>query len=277
MKKGINVWAFPQEMPLEQVFATAKEFGFEGVELVLAETGPVSMSSSKEDMETIRQMAQKAGIQLYSLATGLYWDYSLTSQDEAVREKAMEIGKKQIELAQALGCEGILVIPGAVETISDSGKAAVDYDVAYDWAVEAAKVLGTYAEEYNIAVGIENVWNKFLLSPLEMRQFLKDVDKPTVGTYFDVGNVLLLGYPEQWVKILGNTIQKVHFKDFKRSIGTLDGFVDLLEGDVDYKAVMAALKKVGYDGWVTAEVFPREGNDAMLCCTSKAMDYILSL
>jgi hexulose-6-phosphate isomerase len=125
-----------------------------------------------------------------------------------------------------------------------------------------------------VAIGVENVWNKFLLSPLEMRDFLDKIASENVACYFDVGNVVLTGYPEQWIDILGHRIKRVHLKDFKRSVGTLDGFCDLLDGDVDYAAVMAALRRVGYDGPLTAEFFNCEGKLEQL---SSAMDRILAM
>jgi hexulose-6-phosphate isomerase len=109
-----------------------------------------------------------------------------------------------------------------------------------------------------VAICIENVWNKFLLSPLEMRDFIDSFNSQMIGAYFDVGNVLLMGYPDQWIRILGKRIKRVHVKDFKLSVGTAEGFVDLLEGDVDFEAVKKALADVGYDGYVTAELLPFE-------------------
>ena len=101
-------------------------------------------------------------------------------------------------------------------------------------------------------------WNKFLLSPLEMRDFIDSFNSDFVGSYFDVGNVLLTGYPEQWIRILGKRTKRVHIKDFKKSTGTVEGFVDLLEGDVDFDGVKKALADIGYDGYVTAEMLPYE-------------------
>lgn len=107
-------------------------------------------------------------------------------------------------------------------------------------------------------LGIENVWNKFLLSPLEMRDFIDSFGSAAVGSYFDAGNVLLTGYPEHWISILAQRIVRVHVKDFKKSVGTAAGFVDMLEGDVDFQAVRTALERIGYDGYVTAEMLPYE-------------------
>jgi len=149
-----------------------------------------------------------------------------------------------------------LVVPGAVNVAFEPGSEIVEYDVAYERALSALKELAPVAEELKVSIGVENVWNKFLLSPMEMRDFIDAVGSPYVGSYFDVGNVLFCGYPEHWVKILGSRIKKVHFKDYRRNVGSLDGFVDLLAGDVDYKSVKAALDKIGYDNWVTAEMLP---------------------
>ena len=112
------------------------------------------------------------------------------------------------------------------------------------------------AERHGVTLAIENVWNKFLLSPQEMRQPL-DEGHPRIGAYFDVGNCILYGYPEQWVGILGERIKKVHVKDFKRSVATGAGFCQLLEGDADYPAVMRELRGAGYDDYLTSEVSVR--------------------
>jgi L-ribulose-5-phosphate 3-epimerase len=274
MKKGISIWAFT-EPSLEKCFALAKKYGYDGVELALAETGDVNLSSTKEDMDKIKSMAEKYELELYSIATGLYWSYSLTANDATVRDKAEAIVRKQVDVASWLGCDTILVIPGMVAGLAPGGE-VVPYDVVYERALAAIKRLAPYAEERKVVIGLENVWNKFLLSPTEMRDFIDEVNNPYVGAYFDVGNVIINGYPEQWIKILGNRIAKVHFKDYRRSVGTLDGFVDILSGDVDYPAVMKALSDIGYDDWATAEVFPQgKYSESVLAVTSKAVDIIL--
>ena len=274
MKKGISIWAFT-EPSLEKCFALAKKYGYDGVELALDEAGDVNLNSTKEDMEGIKSLAQKYDLELFSVATGLYWSYSLTANDAAVREKAEEIVRKQVDVASWLGCDTILVIPGMVAGLSPGGE-VVPYDVVYDRALAAIKRLAPYAEEHKVVIGLENVWNKFLLSPTEMRDFIDEVNNPYVGAYFDVGNVIINGYPEHWIKVLGKRIAKVHFKDYRRNVGTLDGFVDILSGDVDYPAVMKALSDVGYDDWATAEVFSQgKYPESVLAVTSKAVDIIL--
>lgn len=217
----------------------------------------------------------QSGIELYSVASGLYWTYSLTSSDQGIREKAIKIVRKQLEIASWLGCSTILVIPGMVAGFADDGE-VVPYDLVQERVFDAVRRLSSYAEQLGVTIGLENVWNRVMLSPLEFRDFLDKVNSPCVGAYFDVGNVMRDGYPEQWISILGKRISKVHFKDYRRSVGTIDGFVDLLSGDVDYPAVMKALMEIGYDGWVTAEVFPYKHYQKAIPQTSScAMDWIL--
>ena len=279
MKKGISIWSFDASQSLEQCFQAAKKAGFEGVEVALAEEGEINLNSSKADMEKIVASAKSNGIELYSLASGLYWQYSFSSNNDETREKALLVLHKQIELAAWLGCKTILVIPGTVHADFIDGCETVDYDVAYERAIDAIQKELKFAEEMQIEIGIENVWNKFLLSPLEMRDFIDQFASAYVGSYFDVGNVVYSGYPEQWIKILNNRIKKVHLKDYKRVAGGLHGFVDLLGGDVDYPAVIKALKEINYDGWLTAEMLPpyKYYTDQILVNTSLIMDRIINM
>ena len=277
MKKGISIWSFPP-LSLKEAFALAKDAGFEGVEVALDEAaGEITLSSTEAQLQQVKQQADDAGIQLYSVASGLYWSYWLCSEDAAEQNKAKDIVKKQLDTAAALGCESILVIPGTVNAEFAQPGRVMDYDVVYNRSMEALQELKSYAEERKVEIGLENVWNKFLLSPLEMRDFIDKLDSAYVGSYLDIGNVLSNGYPEQWVKILGDRIKKVHFKDYRMDAGGLHGFVDLLAGDVNYPAVVEALKGVGYDGWVTAEMIPnyKYHTETIIYNTSKSMDAIL--
>jgi len=142
---------------------------------------------------------------------------------------------------------GILCVPGTVS-------ADVRYDVAYERAQAALRELAPEAEALGVFIGVENVWNKFLLSPLEMAHFVDEIDSAYVGVYFDAGNVLAYGYPQHWIEILGPRIKKVHVKDFQIAVGNLQGFANPLQGDVPWAAVRTALDGIGYSGFVTAEV-----------------------
>lgn len=276
MKKGISIWSFGG-LSVEESLELAKKAGFDGVELALNETGEMSLQSTEKELLAIKQTAEDIGISLYSVACGLYWDYSITDDDAAVRAKAKDIVKKEIDTAKILGCDSCLVIPGTVCADFINPDKVVDYQDAYDRSLEAFLELKEYAENAKINIGLENVWNKFLTSPIEMKEFIDKIGSDYVGSYLDIGNVLFNGFPEQWIKILGSRIKKVHFKDYRKVAGGLHGFVDLLAGDVDYPAVMEAFKEVGYDGWVTAEMIPnyKTYNEALIYNTSCAMDKIL--
>lgn len=277
MKKGINIWSFPAGMSIEESIVLAKDAGFDGIELSLNETGPLSVESTEEEVRAIRRFADDAGIELASLASGLYWDYPPTSENPQAASKAYDIARKQLEHAAALGVDSVLIVPGAVGVDFIPNAPVVPYDRAYDNALAFFTKLAKEAEALKVSVGIENVWNKFLLSPLEMRGFIDAVGSEYVGSYFDVGNVVYSGYPEHWIAILNKRIKKVHFKDYRRQAGGLHGFVDLLAGDVDYPAVIAALEGIGYNDYVTAEMIPpyTHHTKQIVYNTSAAMDAIL--
>ena len=255
MKKAISFWTFVGKTVKESM-ALAKKAGYDGIELTLEETGPTGMDSTPADWAEIRAYSEEIGLPVHSIATGLHWGSPITSDDEAVREKAIAIVEKQLDMAKALGADAVLVVPGAVNVTFVPGFAPVPYDVAYERSLAAFNRLKGKAEALQVKIGIENVWNQFLLSPLEMRDFIDKINSPYVGMYFDVGNVLATGFPEQWIRILGKRICKVHFKDYRRDAGGLHGFVDLLSGDVNWPEVMAAFKEIDYDGWATAEMIP---------------------
>lgn len=277
MKKGISIWSFPAGS-LKDAFLLAKDAGFDGVEVALDEAGSeITLTSTEKELLAVKQQAADAGIELYSVATGLYWSYWLNSPDEAERKKAQDVVKKQLETAAVLGCDTILVIPGTVNADFAVPGRVEDYVETYERSMASLLAVKEYAEQYKVSIGLENVWNKFLLSPVEMRDFIDKIGSPYVGSYFDVGNALANGYPEQWISALGNRIKKVHFKDYRLEAGGLHGFVDLLAGDVNYPAVTEALKKIGYDGWVTAEMIPnyKYYTETIIYNTSNSMDRIL--
>ena len=276
MKKGINIWSFPQGT-IKDSLTLAKKAGFEGVELALSGEGELSMNSTEREIQDVRKTAEDLGLKLYSLSCGLCWDYRLSDDDEKMREKAKDMIKKQLETAKILGADTILVIPGAVNVEFSMPEKKVAYDVVYDRALEGLNELKKHAESLKVNIGLENVWNKFLLSPMEMRDFIDKIGSEYVGSYLDIGNTLYCSYPEDWVRILGKRIKKVHFKDYRLQAGGLHGFVDLLAGDVDYPEVVKALNEIGYQDWVSAEMIPnyKHHTDAILFNTSYAMDRIL--
>jgi hexulose-6-phosphate isomerase len=277
MKKGINCWSFAGDKTVSECMKLAKQAGFDGIELALSEDGEIRLNSSEKEIAAIKQRAEDCGLELTSLASGLYWTYSFTSAMEEKREKAYSIATKQIEVAAWLGVDTVLIIPGAVGVDFIPGSEVVPYDAAYDYALEGISRLADVAAQHGIHIGLENVWNKFLLSPLEFRNFIDSVGSPYVGAYLDVGNVIANGYPEHWIAILNKRIRKVHFKDYRRQAGGLHGFVDLLAGDVDYPSVVQQLHAIGYDDYVIAEMIPPYAHHAeqIVFNTSRAMDAIL--
>jgi len=281
MKKSINYWSFPggseATKNVRECMSEAKGFGFDAVELCLSERGEVSLETSGRELENLAKDARGIGIEISSLASGLLWSSPLTSEDAATRTRARDIVRKQIEAASALGTDAILVIPGAVDVFFMPGGEIIPYDRVYERLRDALQEILPHAEKYKVAIGLENVWNKFFLSPLEARDFIDYFKSKYVGVFFDTGNIVPFGYPEQWIRILRHRIKRVHVKDFRRAVGTIEGFVDLLEGDVDWPAVVKALADVGYDSYLIAEMIPlyRHHPAARIKNASTALDYIL--
>lgn len=249
MLKGINQWCFPEDTSLENVFRYSKEAGFDAVELNLYQPGGIGLTldTSAKEAEAIKKLADSYGIKLRSLSTGLLWEAPLSSNDEGTRKRGRTIVKKQLELASVMGMDTVLVVPGIVDE-------KTSYADCYQNSQAELRLLSEFSEQLGVHIGIENVWNKFLLSPLEMKRYVDELNSDFIGVYFDAGNVLQFGYPEQWIQILGKQIRKVHVKDFRRSVGNITGFVPLLAGDVNWKEVMTALHEIGYNDTVTAEI-----------------------
>lgn len=247
MKIGVNRWTMPADWTLAECFEAARLAGFDSIEINLGENGELTPDTTEAEARKLAESARQCGMELSSLSTGLGWSYPLTDPDEAKRRRALELTEAQIRIARWLDTDVILCVPGLVTP-------DVPYDVAYDRAQAALRDLARVAAEYGVIIGVENVWNKFLLSPLEMAKFVDELASPWVQVYFDVGNVLVFGYPQHWIRILGQRIKKVHVKDFRSNIGNIRGFANLLQGDVPWRAVREALAATGYDDVVTAEV-----------------------
>ncbi len=247
MKIGVNKWTMPGDWSLDEAFAAAREAGFDCIEINVGDSGELTPDTSETEARAIARRAQQAGISLSSLSTGLGWAYPLTDPDPAKAKRAHDNTAAQIRLARWMGLDAVLCVPAVVTP-------DVPYDVAYDNAQSALRKLEPIAAENRVVIGVENVWNKFLLSPLETVRFVDEIGSPWVQVYFDVGNVLAFGYPQHWIRILGRRIKKVHVKDFKAGIGNITAFANPLQGDVPWPEVRAAFADVGYDDVVTAEV-----------------------
>ncbi len=262
MKKGINYWAFPASdagvpLALEEAFSYAASLGFEVFEPTVDGPGsPLSLETTRREAESLRVSAEKAGIEIATVASGLAWGCSPTDPDPAVRKQAVENSAKVMEIASWLGAETILYLPGMVSAPFIPDFTPQQYDDVDARAREAVSRLLDTAEKLGIRMGVENVWNRYLLSPLEMREFIDSFQSEYVGSYFDVGNTMLYGHPEHWIRILGDRIFAVHMKDFRREVGSLNGFVDLLAGDVCFPEVMKTFREIGYSGVYVAEYVP---------------------
>ncbi len=275
MRKAINTWAFTADKSLDDCLGLARDAGFEGVELTCAADGPLTPDTTDRELEAIGRAAQVHGLPIPTLATGLFWTHNILSPDPEERQAAKDLVIQMLRMAAKLGAGTILVVPGSVGPFLSGAPVVTDYEAAYQRAVDDFRSLAPEAERLQVNIGIENVWNRFLTAPFEMRDFVDAIGSPYVGVYFDVGNVMRTGYPQHWISILGSRIRAVHFKDFRCNVGTLDGFVELLQGDVDYPAVMEAFAAIGYDGWATVEQFPpAHYPDDMIYRASRAVDVI---
>ncbi len=258
--KAINSWVlagFGGERGPYEVIDDAKKFGLDGVELTIGDCVPVEIGA--EECTKIKNYADEKGIGLRSVATGFYWGCSLGAEDEEERKNALEFSKKYLQIAAWLGAGSALVVPGAVHVAWDPSRPVVPFMTCWNQATRSIKELLPVAEKLNVNICFENVWNKFLYSPIEMKQFIDQFESDKVGSYFDVGNCLLNGFPQDWIEILGKRIKAVHVKNWKSDDcgGGLHGFGDdLLEGEVEFDKVFAALKKIDYTGPVTIEMIP---------------------
>ncbi|MGD9713010.1 MAG: sugar phosphate isomerase/epimerase family protein, partial [Thermomicrobiales bacterium] len=239
--------------------------------------GYFSLETPSAELSAIAAAARESGITISSLEIAPF-SFSFTTDDVSERLRAVDHVTRCLEIAAIVEAAGILVIPGWVGLPWDKSAPLIPYDIAYERTRGALDTLAPVAEKLSVSMMLENIWNRFLLSPLEMRALLDEIDSPRVKAIFDVGNVILFGYPEQWVRILGDRIQEVHLKDYRSSVGTVDGFVDLLSGDVNWSALMESLRDIGYDGFLTAEVFPQpHAPNLVVDQTSRAIDAIMAL
>lgn len=253
-----TIGGFEGLKPVRQAMEEAKACGFDGLELAFG-AGVLGPGISRDDCRRIREEADSLGVTLATLITGQFWATPLSSPEPAVRREAVTFARRYIEVAHWLGVRTILVIPGVVAVPWDPSVPVTPYGQAWDNATASLAELLPLAAECGVTLALENVWNRFLVGPMEFRAFIDQFASPHIGSYLDVGNVLLTGYPEHWIEILGHRVAAVHVKNFERtdSGGGLHGFGDdLLKGDVDFPAVKAALAAIDYTGPITAEMLP---------------------
>lgn len=250
MKIGITQLLLGRERKLDEWLPKVKEAGYDCIEVLMTEEGDLPLNFSESDVTRLKDLSKKNEVSLASMLAAVTARGSLSSNDESEQQLFVDVTKKAIDAANALGIDTILTIPGGPS-------ADVRYDIAYARDVEGMRQVAPHAEEKGVNLAIEYVWNGMFLSPMEMKRFFDEVGSPRVGFYMDPGNMAMFSLPEQWIEILGPHIQKVHFKDFKKVWGeSRFEWNALLEGEVDYTRVMAALRAIGYTGEVISEVDP---------------------
>jgi len=270
IRKSIVRNHIPRDVPLEKALKIIRKAGYDGVQLhVGTENADVLLSMTDREVRDVARLVKDRGLKAHSLMPSLG---RMIDPDAAARKETVDRFGRALEICKLMGIRVLLVHPGALNE-------ACPYDLAYEWCTDAFKTLKRRATKARCCLAVENVWNKFLLSPLEARDFVDEFKSDAVGFYFDVGNIIPYGFAEQWIRILGRRIAEVHFKDFRRSVGTAPGFVPLLAGDVNWPAVMQELRAARYHGFVCAEVgsYPHNGDYQALKATSAAMDAILKM
>jgi L-ribulose-5-phosphate 3-epimerase len=249
IKMAVEYNMLPPKMSILERFQLAKDCGFEQIEC------PTTRDQS--DAEAMKTAAERTGLPIHSVMNMDHWEYPFSSADAAVVEKSLEGARVSIRNAHLWGASTVLLVPAVVN-------AQTTYQEAYGRSQVAIRKLIPLADELNVTLALEEVWNKFLLSPLEFARYIDEYQSPRIRAYFDVGNVVLYGYPQDWIRTLGKRIAKLHIKDFsfKRQPGTdnsVAAWVPLGEGDIDWTAIYAALHDVGYEGTATLELDPGDG------------------
>lgn len=271
--KGICSAVFPAGTSYVDCMRQARNAGFQAVELKVGEA-ELPMDCSLDAARRLADAATGLGMRIASLWALTPSSPSLSSLTVAVQADARARVFKAIELAPTLGCEAILVTPAVL------GKGEImeiTSDEAWQRGTAAFRDFLPKAKRSKVMLTPENVWNRFLVSPRDMRDFVDQFRSEFVRVHFDVGNVLQFGYPEDWILGLRHRIQRLHFKDYKLARGRQGAFVPLLEGDVQWKSVMAALSKIGYRGFVTAETGIDPADPNSLIKISRAMDRIFEM
>lgn len=268
MKIGATQFSFDRPK-IPQVFEIAREVGFDSIELVpsLDKDAACPLTTVKTKLSAIRKAADKNGIALETLL-GSFWDNTLCDPRPGRLEKCIENAKLTIEMAHALGATDLLVIPGVVEVPWNKDYPAVPYEQCWKVATESIKKLIPHAKKHKVHLALENVWNCFLYSPLEFREFVDQFGSEWVGVYFDTGNHHFMSQPDDWIRTLGKRIRRIHVKDYDRGKAGLAGFCEILDGTVNFPKVRAALREIKYDRTLIAEVGKKNAEELQVVCSN---------
>jgi len=254
MKKGINLWSLEwpsltKSISEKELAKKIKEIGYDGVELVFDDTYFDPTKLSKDDVVRFSENFTSQGLEIPSVATGVFWKYNLGSNDEKVRNKGIEYGKAGVKMASYVGAKSILVVPAVASP-------EIPYEKLYENSLNSIRKMAQFAKDFGITIAVENVWNKFLYSPIEFKKFITEVGLDNVKVYLDVANLMAFAYPENWIHTLKGMISNVHAKDFDVNVGNINGFRHLFKGSVDWKKVAKLLRESGFDGFLTLECPP---------------------
>jgi hexulose-6-phosphate isomerase len=281
-KKSINLWAFPfpQQMSLEACLKLAKAAGFDGIELNYDLDSELSPRSGTKEFTAIRRMADDIGLAISGLCSFLFWPYPLSSNDPEKRARGLELAAKMTQAAHDLGTENLLVVPGAVCIPWRTDHEPVPNDVCEQRATDAVRSLLPTAEKLKVRLNMENIFfNGFLMTPMEMADFVDQFQSEWVKVHFDTGNIMEYQYPEHWISYLGSRIQNVHLKEFtkKGTDHSLEAFRPLLDGTTNWPAVLSALDQTGYRGYLTFEYFHpyQHWPEALVYQTADSLDRML--
>lgn len=264
IRKGVLVGMLPAKdkdgKPVSYLerFRLAKACGFQSIE------GQTVTDAA--EAEEIAKAAQAAGIPIHSVMNMGHWQNPLSSADPAVVERCLEGMRTSMRNAKLWGADTVLLVPAVVD-------AKTSYQDAWTRSVAGIRKLLPLAEELKVIIGVEEVWNKFLLSPLEFAQYVDSFNSPWVRAYFDVGNVALYGFPQDWIRTLNKRICKIHLKDFSLTQNRVVDWRPLREGSLDWKEIYRALADIGYKGDATVEV--AGGDEPWLRLVSYRVDQIL--
>jgi hexulose-6-phosphate isomerase len=275
MKKSIGDLMFPKGWGFEQGLELTKKAGYDGIELWLGDVPWFNMKSSDADVEVLRRKVENAGLVVSNVSTAQHWTYPISARDPKVRAEGIRIVERQMETALLLKTDAILLVPGLVTE-------EVPYNEVYRRCLDALQPLGEKAARANVKIGLENCnsEHRFLITPREFWVFLNEVNNPSVGIHLDVGNIHDTGFAEQWIEIHGPRITRIHVKDVLKHrgrCGEQSVYTNLFMGDNNWPAIRAAMVKVGYDGWLIAELDPyRYAPDQQFYDTAVAIDRLIS-
>jgi hexulose-6-phosphate isomerase len=278
--KAISYWSMKDGLagthPIDDALRSAKAAGFAGIELAIGPEGAFNTQMTQAQCDGIRQQIDKSGVQVQTVAAGISWGVNPTSDDAAVRARSVELHAASLQRAAWVGAKAMLMVPGVVR--SPISPDIIRYDIAVERCREAVKKLLDTAEKVQVDLCLENVWNGMFYSPLEFAAFIDSFKSNRLGVYFDVGNGLgVHQHPPHTIELLGKRIRRVHVKDFIETFNWTGGysFCDLGAGQVPWPQTMKALRQIGYDGTLVAEILP--WSHGVLERTSAALDVIMKL